>query len=789
MGWRTIGDLYPGDKVFDETGAPCEVTETFDYVPEKAFRLTFSDNTSVDCCDDHQWTTWTHRDRKQYLRYEKQTDFPENWPAFRGALLNSHHDVVGRYGPQTRTTQQIVDTFHQSTARGDLNHCVPLCGDLQYPSKTLPLDPWLLGYWLGNGLTKGALISCHDEDVAEVRARFNCDFRTTDRAIPREFYVLDLIPLLRELDVFDNKHVPLAYLQAPVSQRRAMLAALLDSDGHCALSNGNIEFCSTEKILAENVLELARSLSQKPTLAEGRAKLYGVDHGPKYRVTWRPTYNPFSLPRKAAAYREPATRALINRHRMLIEYKRIPPVPMRCLTVDSPNSMFLIGEGMIPTHNTITGTQWLAYDAITDPNAYPSCVIAPTLNDVRYTCFEGHTGILSHIPEELVKDYNRSNLIITLDNGGIIRGFSAEEPERMRGPQFARGLLEELAAWGSSDEETFDMFMMGLRLGPNPKFMVTTTPKPRELIRTLSKPKAGRVLRSGSTYDNKAHLPESFFKQLQKYEGTQLGRQELLGEIIDAEEGGIIQRGWFQIWPHDKPLPKFEWLVMSMDTAFTESSVSTKTHDADPTACVVFGVFWHDDMTQVMCLDSWEDKLGMPDLIKRTKKELEQRYGEDDDRPMLKPLHGPSRATVGPGSGRKIDLLVIEDKGSGISLRQSLEREGIAAYAYNPGRADKLARLHIVSYLFSQKRVWLPESENAARKGKPKTWTDAAVTQLCSYRGKNSLKHDDHIDAWTGGLRVCLDKGLLTEVKRSKEERKRDDEPPPPRQRGNPYAQ
>lgn len=87
---------------------------------------------------------------------------------------------------------------------------------------------------------------------------------------------------------------------------------------------------------------------------------------------------------------------------------------------------------------SLTGAQWLAHAAITDPEALPSYVIAPTLNDVRYTCFEGATGILTLIPKEIVKDYNRTNLIITLDNGAVIRGFSAEEPERLRGPQASR---------------------------------------------------------------------------------------------------------------------------------------------------------------------------------------------------------------------------------------------------------------------------------------------------------------------------------------------------------------
>ena len=408
---------------------------------------------------------------------------------------------------------------------------------------------------------------------------------------------------------------------------------------------------------------------------------------------------------------------------------------------------------------TLTGAQWLAADAYFDPNAFPSAVIAPTLNDVRHTCFEGPAGLLHIVPPELVLDYNKTNLIITIktESGkpAIIRGFSAEEPERLRGPQFARLWGDELAAW-TKGEETWDMAMIGLRLGPLPRVVWTTTPKPKDLVRKLVAPKKGRVLTTGSTYENRAHLPQSFFEQLAQYEGTQLGRQELNGELIDAEEGGVIARSWFKLWPSNKPLPAFDWVIMSLDTAFTEKTLNKKTYDADSSACTVWGVFWHNDVRQVILLDCWAEQLGLPDLMKRVKKEMNVAYGEDEDRPMLRPLVGPSKLAT---TGRRPDILLIEDKGSGISLRQMLDREGITAYAYNPGRADKLSRLHVVSHIFARGQVWLPESEKF--KGRPKTWIEPLLAQLCSFTGSGSIKHDDYVDSSTQALRLMMDKNLL----------------------------
>lgn len=348
---------------------------------------------------------------------------------------------------------------------------------------------------------------------------------------------------------------------------------------------------------------------------------------------------------------------------------------------------------------------------------------------------------------------------------------------------FANGILvhncDELAAWGKDAEDTWDMMMFGLRLGPKPRALWTTTPKPVPIVRKLTVPQPERVIIRGSTFDNKANLPDSFFKALEAYEGTKIGRQELYGELIDPEESGIVRRSDFRLWPAKTPLPKLDWIVMSLDTAYTEKTLDKK-GDPDPTACGVWGVFTYKGMTHVMLLDCWEEHLGLPDLMKRVKRELNTAYGDDEDQALIKPLFGSSKPLT---SGRKPDILLIEDKGSGISLRQMLERSGIQAYAYNPGRADKLTRLHVVSPIFSQRRVWLPESDKYP--GKPRTWCEPVVSQLCSFGGEGSIKHDDHVDQCTQALRLMLDKNMIRLVK--------DKQPahgvrPPPKPYQNPYA-
>ena len=435
---------------------------------------------------------------------------------------------------------------------------------------------------------------------------------------------------------------------------------------------------------------------------------------------------------------------------------------------------FMAGRGFGKTR---VGAEWMGRAAYEDPLALPSYVIAPTQTDVRLTCFEGESGLLNVIPHELVREYNRTDLLLTLTNGAIIRGFSAEKADRLRGPQACRAWCDELAAWNNA-EDVWDMMSFGLRLGPHPQVLWTTTPKPVPLVRSLSAPKEGRVIVRGSTYDNRANLPKVFFDKLAAYEGTKIGRQELDGELLDPEEAGIIRRSWFNIWPAAKPLPKLDFIVMSLDTAFTEKTMDKK-GDPDPSACTVWGVFHIKNIAHMILLDCWDEHLGLPDLIRRTKRELNTPYGDDEDAAIIKPMFGSAKPRT---SGRKPDVLLIEDKGSGISLRQSLAESGIEAYAYNPGRADKLTRLHIVSPIFAQRRVWLPESEK--NPGKPKTWADPMVSQLCSFTGEGSVKHDDYVDSTSQAFRLCIDKGLLKLVKPPPAK-----PTPPPPERRNPYGQ
>jgi phage terminase large subunit-like protein len=325
---------------------------------------------------------------------------------------------------------------------------------------------------------------------------------------------------------------------------------------------------------------------------------------------------------------------------------------------------------------------------------------------------------------------------------------------------FANGVLvhncDELASF-QYPEEALSNLNLGLRLGHRPRLGWSTTPRPRAfLTQLIAETIANGRVSYGSLYENRENLPESFIKDIAKYEGTQLGRQELYGEIISIEELGVIKRSDWMLWPARKPLPKFSFILMALDTALTEKTVDSKTHDPDYTACAVWGMFEHKAERCFMLLDCWQDRLGLPALIERVRKERRYTYGEQDA-PILPPT-AFGRPVLYGNFGRPIDLICIEQQGAGRPLIQMLAKEGIFCYEYNPGKADKLQRLHVVSPAFAQHRVFAVESETVPHTCKK--WAEPLVTQTCSYAGKGSLPHDDLVDVTSMGLRYLMDNFL-----------------------------
>jgi predicted phage terminase large subunit-like protein len=248
------------------------------------------------------------------------------------------------------------------------------------------------------------------------------------------------------------------------------------------------------------------------------------------------------------------------------------------------------------------------------------------------------------------------------------------------------------------------------------------------------------------------------------------GAAAQLQQRPSPDEGGILKKHWFRLWPAKDALPEFELIIQSYDTAFSERTVN------DPTAQTAWGVFrfkrpGSDAKTgplHIIMLDAWKEFLEYPELRTKARREWEARYGGKEGDPA-KP-------------GRRADIVLIEDKGSGITLRQDLNRAGLPVRTYNPGRADKVMRAHAATPFLAGGSVWIMES--AKNEGKPISWAAPFLRECGLFPNGDE---DDYVDTFTQAVIYLRDSDVLTAKVPGLPEDEEFYKPKP--KRVNPYAQ
>lgn len=367
--------------------------------------------------------------------------------------------------------------------------------------------------------------------------------------------------------------------------------------------------------------------------------------------------------------------------------------------------LILAGRGWGKTR---TGAQDIALYALRNNNV--NCaVVAPTHGDLRRVCFGGQSGLLSIIPKECfldsvdMKGYSSSTSEIRLFNGSKITGYAAQEPDRLRGPQFHRAWCDEVAAWRYP--EAFDQLMFGLRLGDNPQCVITTTPKPTKLIKELVVRDDVHVT-SGSTFENEDNLAESALTMLKdKYEGTTLGRQELYAEIIDNLDGALWTTDLIdEARMSDDTEKELTQIIVAIDPAVTANA------DSDETGIVVVG---KDSNNEYYVL---EDLSGRHSADKWGRIAINAFYEWEADR-------------------------IVAEVNNGGDLVERLIRNIDYNVSYRSVRATrgKILRAEPIAALYEQRRVHhigiFPELES----------------QMCSYTGETNSS-PDRLDALVWGL-------------------------------------
>jgi len=369
--------------------------------------------------------------------------------------------------------------------------------------------------------------------------------------------------------------------------------------------------------------------------------------------------------------------------------------------------LFLAGRGW---GKTKCGAMDIIQYCLLNPNVICG-VIAPTHGDLRKICFQGESGIMSVLDKDLLSEsgYNKSESEITFLNNSKIIGVASIEPDRLRGVQFHRAWCDELASWRY--REAFDNLMMALRLGESPKCIITTTPRPTELIKELAVRSDTKVIK-GNTFENVDNLAPSAVKMLkERYEGTRLGRQELYAEILEDVEGALFHATNIE-QTRIEVTPDMQRIVIAVDPAVT-SNKST----SDETGLIVAGR-GIDNHFYIL-----EDKSGVfsPDVwIKRA---IELYYKFDADR-------------------------IVCEVNNGGDLIEKLLRVQDVNVPYSSVRATrgKMLRAEPISALYEQGKVH--------HVGYFKHLED----QMCSYT-PDTAKSPDRLDALVWGISSLMNSG------------------------------
>jgi len=311
QGWTTMGEIVVGDKVFDQYGHECKVIGKSKIKTKKCYRIKFDDTTSVVCDDEHLWK-----------------------------LSNG----------ETISVKELCN--------GDtINVCKPLiCKEID-----LPIEPYLLGVWLGDGRNRSCEISNNDIQIFEElkrRGHLLGHIRDDNRSHVKYATILDSTHKFRNLNLLNNKHIPEIYFRASFQQRLDLLRGLMDTDGNVNSIRKQAVFTSCNKKLSDDIKSLLLTLGQRPNQSNISRDTNFKNNVKIYPVCFRPIdINPFLLSRKADRI-DPNWGAGKSSIRRITSIDKSIIQKTQCISVDSPDNTYLCTENLIPTHNTGQRKDW-----------------------------------------------------------------------------------------------------------------------------------------------------------------------------------------------------------------------------------------------------------------------------------------------------------------------------------------------------------------------------------------------------------------------------------------------
>lgn len=351
-GWTTMGDLKDGDQVYGIDGSPCNVVHAHDIMHNReCYELEFDNGEKIIADGDHLWFTQskTERNRKSKGSVNKTSDLYKNF----------------------------------KTKAGEPFYRIPSCvNGLSNEVEDLPIPPYILGLWLGDGSNSCSRITVGERDISHTLAildKYSDSYEITHKTWKKGTYGINigfikgnrrdtsLKSQLKALNLLNNKHIPEIYKNASRGQRLELLQGLMDSDGYINSSGTGI-FYNTKIGLCEDTKELIESLGYKTTFKTFTPTCNGKECKVCGEVIFTPREYVCLLPFKKNRIKlqdiqEPVSNRR-NQWHYVKDIRKVDSVPVRCITVDGPDNLFLAGKQLIPTHNTTLFTIYVLWMAI-----------------------------------------------------------------------------------------------------------------------------------------------------------------------------------------------------------------------------------------------------------------------------------------------------------------------------------------------------------------------------------------------------------------------------------------
>lgn len=440
-GWKNIEELQIGDYIF---GADGKLTKVILITPitknRKMYQLTFTDGSTLKACEEHKWcvdiSSWGKEVKKNIIVKTK--------------------DMLSDY--------KKTDNRNKNRYKYLINNTAPL----ELPETLLPISPYILGVWLGDGNSYSAQLTLNIEDYKEILRNFKIKYEVrkewNNKINCVNVKLINFHKLLSVNSLIKNKHIPNIYKRASISQRLELLQGIMDTDGHIR-KNGVCEISLSNERLANDVYELLMTLGAKVGMKKRKAKLYGVEKKEKFVLTFTPYnefFNPFKLTRKRKYVKNidlTTNRYEETLRRRIVNIEEIENKGMVCISVDNKDKLFLAGKQMIPTHNTEALLNVLGRYMHLDPCSI--LFVQPTVEDAKSFSKERVEPMIrdTKVLRDLVKKANKKaegTVQGKMFPGGFVRFVGANSPSGLASRPIRITLLDEVDRFPQSAGEEGD---------------------------------------------------------------------------------------------------------------------------------------------------------------------------------------------------------------------------------------------------------------------------------------------------------------------------------------------